>query len=196
MLRLSSLIVATALMVSPAVAHTGIGETSGVAHGLAHPLGSLDHVLAMVAVGFFAALLGGRALWLVPAAFAAMMAVGGATGMAGISLPFVEVGIGLSVVALGAAIALRLDPPLAAAMAVVGVFAIFHGYAHVAEMPDTASGLGYGAGFILATTILHGAGVGLGLTTERIGAPGGMRVARALGGAIALAGVVLLSQLV
>ena len=104
-----------------ALAHPGHGDATGFAHGFMHPLGGLDHVLAMVAVGLFAAHLGGRALWLVPATFVAVMALGGALGMAGVGLPFVETGIAVSVVVLGLAVALRLSIPTLAAMALAGV---------------------------------------------------------------------------
>ena len=113
-----------------------------------HPLGGIDHILAMIAVGVFAAQLGGRALWLVPAAFVATMAAAGVLGMAGIALPYTEIGIALSVIALGAAVAFRVKVPTTIAMAMVALFAIFHGYAHGAEMPETLSGLGYGLGFV------------------------------------------------
>jgi urease accessory protein len=188
----SLILPAMLIVVSPAFAHTALGGTSGVAHGLMHPIGGVDHVLAMVAVGLFAALLSGRAVGLVPAAFLGMMAAGGALGIAGISLPFVEVGIGVSVIALGAAIALRVNPSVVATMGFVGFFAIFHGYAHGAEMPGTTSGLAYGIGFIVATIILHIVGIGLGLGIEQFGRWRAPKVVRAAGGAIAAAGVVLL----
>jgi urease accessory protein len=171
-----------------ALAHTGHGDAGGFTHGFLHPLGGLDHVLAMVAVGLFAAHLGGRALWLVPATFVAVMALGGALGMAGIALPFVETGIALSVVVLGLAVALRIGVPVLAAMALVGFFAIFHGYAHGAEMPQDASGVAYAVGFLAATALLHGAGIATGLLAAR-GMP---RLAQAAGGAMALAGVAIL----
>ena len=195
MLRLSGLILATMLVVSPAFAHTGTGDASGVALGFMHPIGGPDHVLAMVAVGLFAALLRGRALWLVPASFIGMMAVGAGLAMAAVHLPVAEIGIGLSVVALGAAIALRLNPPVAAAMAFVGFFAIFHGYAHGAEMPETMSGFAYGIGFMLASVMLHAVGIGLAAAIGRIG-EFGAPAARAAGSAIAVAGLVLLVQMV
>ena len=179
-----------------AYAHTGIGTTSGFAHGLAHPIGGIDHVLAMVAVGLFAAHLGGRALWAVPLSFVTMMAAGGAAGMGGIELPFVEIGIGLSVVVLGAAVAFRLHLPTLAAMALVGVFAIFHGHAHGAEMPETASGFEYALGFVLATAALHGCGIGLGLALGRKGETMGVRISRVAGSAMALAGVAILGGIV
>src|SRR4051812_38629505 len=115
------------LAATAAEAHTGIGVTGGFGYGFAHLLGGIDHVLAMVAVGLFAAQFGGRALWLVPLSFVAMMMVGGAVGMAGTSLPLVEIGIGVSVVVLGLCVAGGYRMPVAVAMAMAGVFALFHG---------------------------------------------------------------------
>lgn len=192
--RLTRLAVATALVLLPgvALAHSGHGDAAGFTHGFLHPLGGLDHVLAMVAVGLYAALLGGRALWLVPATFVTVMALGGAAGVAGYALPYAEIGIALSVVVLGVAVALRVSLPTLAAMALVGVFAVFHGHAHGAEMPQNLSGYEYAAGFMLATALLHGAGIALGLGMGRLGEIGGRRLTQATGGAMALAGVVLL----
>jgi hydrogenase/urease accessory protein HupE len=124
-----------------ALAHTGHAETTGLMYGLAHPISGIDHVLAMVAVGLLSAHLGGRALWLVPLTFVGVMMVGGALGMAGIQLPFAEVEIGLSVIVLGLAVAFRFNLPTLAAMALVGFFAVFHGYVHGVELPASASGL-------------------------------------------------------
>jgi urease accessory protein len=124
-----------------------------------------------------------------------MMAVGGALALAGVSIPFVEIGIGLSVVVFGAAIALRFNMGVVVAMAFVGLFAIFHGHAHGAEMPDTASGIEYGLGFVLATALLHAAGIGFGLAigkSERHG----QRIAQAAGGSTALAGVAIVAHLI
>jgi urease accessory protein len=182
-----------AVLASPALAHTGVGDAAGFAHGVVHPLGGADHVLAMVAVGLLAARLGGRALWLVPLSFLAMMAVGGALGAAGLSIPFVDIGIALSVLAFGAALALHLDIPLAAAMAFVGLFAVFHGHAHGSEMPSAASGVEYGLGFVLATGLLHFVGIGIGLVLDRLGERQARRVARIAGGAMAVAGAGLLA---
>jgi urease accessory protein len=196
MSRLGRAALATALTLVPGIAfaHTGVGDTHGFAHGLMHPIGGLDHVLAMVGVGLFAARLGGRALWLVPLAFVTMMAVGGAVGMAGIGLPYVEIGIAASVIVLGLAVALQIDMPLALAMGMVGLFAVFHGHAHGAEMPSDAAGLSYGAGFMAATALLHGAGLALGLTLTRLATTPVSKMALRLGGgAMALAGVGLLS---
>jgi urease accessory protein len=193
MLRLSYLVLASFVMLTPALAHTGIGDATGLAHGMSHPVGGVDHVLAMVAVGLLAALMGGRALWLVPTSFVAMMALGGALGMAGIGIPFVEIGIGLSVVVFGAAVAWRADMSMLAAAAVVGLFAICHGQVHGAEIPDTVRGFEYGIGFMLAAGLLHVAGIGLGLAIGRMSAHRAARVARLTGGGMAVAGVVLLA---
>jgi urease accessory protein len=150
-------------MTGAAAAHPGHADANGFARGFMHPIGGLDHVLAMVAVGLYAALLGGRALWLVPATFVGVMALGGAAGAAGYSLPYTEIGIALSVVVLGLAVALRISVPTLAAMALAGVLAVFHGHAHGAEMPQNLSGYEYAAGFMLATALLHCAGIALGL---------------------------------
>jgi len=177
---------------SPALAHTGIGDTSGFLHGFSHPLGGIDHVLAMVAVGLYAAMLGGWALWLVPATFITVMALGGAPGMAGYPLPYTEIGLAVSVIVLGLGVAFRIGVPTLAATALVGFFALFHGQAHGAEMPLDLSGTEYAAGFLLATALLHSAGIGLGLVAARLAERGGWRAAQAAGAAMALAGVVLL----
>ena len=176
-----------------ALAHPG-HDAGGFAHGLVHPLGGLDHVLAMVAVGLYAALPGGRALWLVPATFVGVMAIGGALGAAGYPLPYVETGIALSVIVLGLAVALRVSLPTLGAMALAGLFAIFHGHTHGAEMPLGVSGVTYAAGFMLATALLHGAGIAIGLVAGRLAEHGGWRVAQAAGGAMALAGIALLAN--
>jgi urease accessory protein len=180
-----------ALTPSLAFAHVGSGDAHGIAHGFMHPLSGLDHILAMGAVGLFAAHLGGRALWLVPLAFLAMMTVGGALGVRAIGLPYVEVGIGLSVVVLGIMVASRANPPVAIAMALVGFFALFHGHAHGAEMPESASGLAYGAGFILATTLLHAIGIAFGMLigSER-------RLTQLAGSAMAMGGIALLGGMI
>ena len=178
---------------APALAHTGVGDTHGFAHGFFHPIGGVDHILAMVAVGLFAAHLGGRALALVPATFVAIMAVGGMLGVTGAAIPFVEAGIALSVIVLGLVLALRISPPVGAAMGLVGLFAIFHGHAHGAEMPGDASGLGYALGFITATATLHALGIGLGVAIGRAGKRVASRTFRIGGGLMALAGVGLLA---
>jgi urease accessory protein len=182
---------ASMAMLAPevALAHVSAEHASGLAHGFWHPLGGLDHVLAMVAVGLFAANLGGRALWAVPLTFVAVMAAGGVLGMEQIAIPSAEIGIALSVIVLGLAVAMRVQWPVAAAMALVGVFAVFHGYAHGAEMPVDASGAAYAAGFLAATALLHVAGIVL----QRLGARSSQRPMQLGGSAVALAGVALLA---
>ncbi|MFG1411639.1 MAG: urease accessory protein [Rhizobiales bacterium 24-66-13] len=184
---------ALALAPSLAFAHTGVGATHGFVHGFMHPVTGLDHVLAMVTVGILAWQMGGRAIWLLPASFVTLMAVGGALGMSGFDLPYVETGIALSVVVLGAAVAMGVKAPLAFAMGLVGMFAVFHGHAHGAEMPETAGGLSYGLGFMLATALLHLAGLGLGFAIGRLGETSGQAWVRGAGAAISLAGVALLT---
>ncbi|WP_281352045.1 HupE/UreJ family protein [Microvirga makkahensis] len=146
----------------PAAAHTGSHAASGLVGGFAHPFGGLDHILAMIAVGLFAAVLGGRALWAVPATFASMMLVGGVMGFMGIEIPAVEAGIALSVVFFGAVLAARIRCRISIAVIPTGMFAIFHGYAHGAEMPMEAAAALYCFGFVSATVLLHGAGLALG----------------------------------
>lgn len=183
-----------ASMVAPgaALAHTGVGATHGLVHGLMHPVTGLDHVLAMVAVGVLAAIVGGRALWLIPASFVAMAAAGGLVGAGHLALPYVEIGIAVSVIVLGFVVALRAKLPLAWAMAMVGLFGLYHGFAHGAEMPADASGLAYGVGFLAATIALHAGGIGLGLGISSLGARPAARLAQAGGAAMAVAGVALL----
>lgn len=180
----------------PAAAHVGHGESVGFAHGFLHPFGGLDHILAMVSVGMMAALVGKRlgtgSLWAFPAAFMGMMSVGAMLAMANFHLPFVEIGIALSVVTLGLAVALQMPLPLLAGMALVGFFAVFHGFAHGAEMPVDASMLTYWAGFLLATALLHLAGIGTRFALGRW-VPAANVVARLAGIAIAAAGIGLMA---
>ncbi len=163
-------IAAASLALAPTVAFAHPGhDGASLASGFLHPLGGVDHIIAMVAVGLLAARLGGRAVWLVPASFVATMAVAGLAGMMGAGLPYVETGIALSVVVLAAVAVIGTAMPVAVAMGLVAFFAVFHGYAHGAEMPETMSGLAYGAGFVSATVLLHGVGVALGLIIGQFG---------------------------
>ncbi len=181
------------ILPTSALAHTGIGATHGVAYGLMHPISGVDHILAMVSVGFLAYVIGSRALWLVPAAFVSMMAAGGALAMIGVNLPFVELGIGLSIIVIGAAAVFGKNIPVSVAMALVGTFAIFHGFAHGAEMPTDASGLTYAVGFMSATALLHAAGIAVCFTVANIAGKYGKVTARIGGGVAALAGVAIAS---
>ena len=182
----------TILMPAVAFAHTGLGDTSSFVHGFGHPISGLDHVLAMLMVGVFAWQLGGRALWLVPTTFVAVMAICGALGIAGIGVPLVEIGIAVSVVVFGAAVAFDLKAPTVAAMGVVGLFAVFHGHAHGAEIPESAGGVAYAAGFMIATALLHLAGITAGFLIGRAGEHYGSLVVRMAGGFATVAGLGLL----
>lgn len=193
-LKKSAAIAAVALLAAtPALAHTGHEHAAGLAYGFMHPIGGLDHVLAMVAVGVFAYVLGGRALWLVPAAFVAMMVGGFMLGLAQMGLPFMELGIALSSVVIGGAAALGRPIPAAAAMALVGVFAVFHGNAHGAEMPASAQGLTYALGFVAATAMLHAVGIAASLGVASVMGRHGRTIAQATGGAFALGGMGVLA---
>lgn len=190
------LAVAMVLVPGAAFAHTGHGEAAAFTYGFMHPLGGLDHLLAMVAIGIFASQLSGRALWLVPASFVSVMALGGIFGIADLPVLHVEIAIAASVVALGAIIALGIRAPVAVAMGLAGLFAVFHGYAHGAEMPANGSGLAYGIGFMSATALLHVAGIALGLLFGTIGKAHGRAFYRAAGIAIAFAGAGLVAQVI
>lgn len=170
-------------MSSAALAHTGVGEVSGFAAGFWHPLGGLDHLLAMLAVGLWAAQIGGKATWQIPCAFVGVMVLGSVAGMIGLHVPMVEQGILASVLVLGAlvAVALRCPAPVCAALA--GLFALFHGHAHGTEMPLGAGALAYVAGFSLATALLHGAGIALAALCRRAVS---VRLTQVAGGAIVL----------
>jgi urease accessory protein len=191
-----SLFISLLLMPGAAFAHSGpAGHTHGFADGLLHPLNGLDHLLAMIAVGLLAAHLGGRALLLVPLTFVSLMAAGGAIGFAEIRVPYVELLIAASVVVLGALVAFRANVPLAAAMLIAGFFAIFHGHAHGAELPDGESPFPYAAGFLISTGLLHIAGIVLGFGFAKLTASNlGQRIVQAGGGAMAIAGIVLLTR--
>jgi urease accessory protein len=173
----------------PALAHSG-SSSGGFIGGFAHPLFGPDHVVAMVAVGLWGAFLGAPAIWLLPIVFPLVMAAGGAIGILGIPLPAVETGIAASAVVLGMMVALAARPPLWGAAVLVGIFAIFHGHAHGTELPPGADAVAYSVGFVIATGMLHLAGIAFGLLARW---PAGRFAVRAVGGAIALAGLAFLS---
>ncbi|QKC93787.1 HupE/UreJ family protein [Mesorhizobium sp. NZP2298] len=182
-LSLSAILFLAAAM--PAYAHVGVGTTSSFTAGFGHPLSGLDHMTVMIAVGLWAALKGGRAIWAWPAAFVGVMLSGAALGMAHVPMPFVEPGILASVVALGLLVALAVDLPVSAGVAIIGLFALFHGHAHGTEVPENAGGLEYMAGFAIATVMLHAVGIAAGLSL-------GLRfrgLARVAGAACAAIGV-------
>lgn len=174
---------------APAFAHLDPAEHGSLMAGFTHPLSGLDHILVMVAVGLWAAQIGGRALWVVPSAFIGTMALGFALAMAGVHLPFVEPAILASVVALGLLVAMAVRLETVACAAVVGVFALFHGYAHGGEL-GAAGALPFSAGFVIATGLLHIAGIGFGVSISRLSF--GRIIARILGGMTAFAGLALI----
>lgn len=147
----------------PAEAHIGAGTTSSFAAGFAHPLSGLDHMTVMLAVGLWAVIRGGRAIWAWPLAFVGVMLLGGTLGMLHVPVPLVEPGILASVVALGLLVALAIDLPVSGGVAIIGLFALLHGHAHGTEIPQSARGLEYLAGFAVATALLHGAGIAVAL---------------------------------
>ncbi|SFD90277.1 HupE/UreJ family protein [Roseivivax sediminis] len=182
-----ALALAAALAAGPAFAHLDPGAHGSFAAGASHPVFGTDHVLAMVAVGLWAAMLGGRALWALPAAFVGAMVFGFIVALGGLPLPVVEPMIVASVLVLGLLTAAALRLPLGAAAGIVGLLGVFHGHAHGAEMGG-ASALAYLAGFALATAGLHAAGVAAGMVlTKRA-----EFVLRGLGAGVALAGSALL----
>jgi urease accessory protein len=158
----------------------------GLASGFLHPLTGADHIAAMVAVGIWGAFLGAPAIWLLPVVFPLVMTVGGALGVLGVPLPGVEVGIAGSAIILGLAVASAARPPLWIAAVVVGVFALFHGHAHGTELPEAADPVAFAVGFVVATGLLHLAGIAIGLLVRW---PAGRIGVRVVGGVIALAGV-------
>lgn len=187
------IVTAAILAATPALAHVGAARHvhgSGFVAGFLHPLFGLDHVLAMVAVGLWAGLVGGRALLVWPAAFVVVMAVGGVAGYAGMGLPAVETWIAASVVVLGLLVAGRIAAPLALGILVCGVFAFFHGHAHGEELPHGVNALVYGIGFLSTTALLHAAGIALALGAVLRLPAAATRIA---GIAVAVAGVGLLA---
>ncbi|MGH8619587.1 MAG: HupE/UreJ family protein [Burkholderiales bacterium] len=182
-----ALIVFLAIALVPGLAwahpfHTG----DGFAAGWVHPFTGLDHLLAMVAVGLWAAQIGGRARWTVPLAFVTAMLLGAAASVAGLQVPLVEPMVAASVVVLGLLITLHRRTSVGAGAAICAVFAVFHGLAHASELPPATSALAYFAGFALATALLHATGVLTGVWMGRL------HGARWIGAPIALAGCALL----
>ncbi|MDB5765762.1 MAG: ureJ [Collimonas fungivorans] len=187
--RLSALAFAV-LSIAPAFAHPGHPDAFGFNNGFAHPFSGIDHLLAMLAVGLWAAQNKRSALWVLPLAFPLMMVVGALLAFAGLQMPGVETGIAASVAVLGLLIAFAIRMPVWASASVVSVFALFHGYAHGSELPHGASALWYGVGFVAATALLHLLGLAVGLVAGQKMAAQAVR----LGGvAIAAVGGYLLS---
>ncbi|MDT3282312.1 HupE/UreJ family protein [Shewanella sp. SP1S1-7] len=190
MARIGLLLLLTLCWIAPVSAHE-IHSGGGFMSGFNHPVLGFDHLLAMLSVGMLSTQLGGRAIWTVPLAFVTFMLVGGILGLYAIAVPFVEMGIALSVLLLGLAIAFDRQIPLLFAMAFVGVFAIFHGHAHGAEMPALASPVLYALGFLFGTAVIHLGGVMIGLGMQRM--TGQRNLMRVTGAAIAAMGGYLLA---
>lgn len=184
--RISIALAALAVTTLPAFAHLNPEEHGSFMAGFSHPLFGADHILAMVAVGIWAAQISGRALWIVPSAFVGTMALGFLLALGGFDLPFVEPAILASVIALGLLVAMAARLPASTAAAVVGIFALFHGHAHGGEL-GSAGALQFGLGFVIATALLHMAGIALGLGIARLG----MVASRIIGALTALAGLSL-----
>ncbi len=155
-----------------------------------HPITGIDHVIAMVAVGLWGGILRAPAIWILPIVFPLMMAVSGAAAIAGMPLQGVEAGIALSGIVLGLSVLSAFRPPLWVAATIVGVFAVFHGYAHGAELPSSTDPVAYAVGFVVATGMLHLIGIGVGQLAM---SKSGMTVVRALGAAIAIGGTAYLT---
>lgn len=185
------LVVSTLLMAVPAHAHTG-SVAGGFVGGLEHPVFGPDHVVAMVAVGLWGAFLGPPAIYLLPVVFPLVMAFGGVLGILGVPLPGTEIGIAASAIVLGLMVATAARPPIWVAAVIVGAFAIFHGHSHGAELPPGADAIAFSAGFVIATGLLHLAGIAFGLLAHW---PIGVIAVRTAGALITYAGLVFLSKL-
>jgi urease accessory protein len=181
------------MMAGPALAHSEKGEAIDFWSGFTHPLFGLDHVVAMVAVGLWGAFLGAPALFILPVVFPLVMAIAGAAGVFGLPLVGIETGIALSAIALGAMVALAAKPPLWVAALLVGGFAVFHGYAHGAELPIGADAISFSMGFVIATGLLHLSGIAFGTLSQW---PSGRIAVRAAGGVITLIGVGFLTGVI
>ena len=181
-------LIASLLSSDAALAHTGAEHAVSFASGFKHPFTGLDHLLAMVAVGLWAGLNGGRALWLWPVAFVGVMVLGGLLGISGIAVPLVEAGILASVVVLGLLVLAAAQLPVALGAILIAAFALLHGHAHGAELPDGAAATTYAAGFVIATAILHAIGIGVARIAS---SANGRLLVRGAGALVAAAGVAL-----
>ncbi|EAQ74718.1 MULTISPECIES: HupE/UreJ family protein [unclassified Synechococcus] len=182
---------AWALVPTSAWAHADVHPGGGFVAGLLHPISGLDHVVAMVAVGLWGAVLGPPALWVLPVAFPMVMAFGGLLGLLGVPIPGVEIGIAVSGLVMGLMVLFELKPPLWLAALIVASFAVFHGHAHGAELPDGSNALLYSLAFVMATGLLHLVGILLGETRRW---PGGRRFVQGAGGCVSLVGLWFLEQ--
>ncbi len=186
-----AVLIAMIVIAPSAMAHPGHESHSGFVAGWTHPFSGLDHILAMIAVGLLAGQRGGRSIWLLPLTFIVSMVLGGWMSVAGVSVPLVEPGIMASVVVLAALVGLATSVPPSALMVLPGLFAVFHGYAHMTEINIGASPARYAIGFILATATLHATGIGVGWMSSRFAS---LAFTRFAGAAIACCGVLLFAH--
>ena len=189
-MRPGFLLVLLSACAQSAWAHAEATQGGGFVQGFLHPFTGGDHLLAMVCVGMWGAVLGAPLLWALPVTFPLMMVVGALVALAGVHLPAVEPGVALSVVGLGVCVALHWRAPIPAAVALVGFFGLLHGYAHGSELPASASPAAYASGFVLASGLLHAIGIGIGLLRDL---PRGDVVLRCVGALVGLAGVWMLA---
>jgi urease accessory protein len=161
--------------------------------GLAHPVSGVDHIVAMVAIGLWGVVAGGRALWVWPTAFVATTLVGFAAAILGLRVPLVEPAIACSIIVLGLLIVFSVRASVWSGALIAGLFALFHGHAHGTEA--VAAGvepIAYASGFSLATAALHAVGIGAGLLLAR---SAGASLLRATGGFVAISGMALIARL-
>lgn len=184
--RLLGLVALVSLVPNSVLAHPESGALGGFQSGFTHPIIGIDHLLAMLAVGIWGAQMGGRNVWTLPVTFPLIMAAGGIYGMSGLALPQVELGIALSVFVLGLAICFAWRAAEWVALVLIAFFAVFHGYAHGIELPGAVDPASYSIGFVVATGVIHVAGIGIG---QLLGRPWKGMLSRSLGGAIALTGL-------
>lgn len=189
-LRTAAILLAALAFPTLSHAHSEVGAVGGLVSGFLHPLFGLDHIVAMVAVGLWGAYLGAPAIWILPITFPLVMALGGALGVMGLPFPSVETCVALSGVLLGAMVAFAVKPPIWIAALLVGFFAVFHGYAHGAELPQAANAITYAVGFVVATGLLHLFGIAFGYLVRW---PAGQIAVRGLGVAIMVVGACFLA---
>ena len=186
-----AMLLSLAAFASPALAHSGTGLVGGLISGFLHPLTGWDHLLAMVSVGLWGAVLGRPLVVALPVIFPVLMVVGAFLGIQNVPLPPVELGIAVSVLVLGGVVTAGFKAPVWLACSLVAIFAAFHGYAHGKELPSAADPIGYSTGFVLSTGLLHVGGIVIGLLND---SEKGRWIVRGLGAAIAVAGCFFLSQ--
>ena len=175
-------------------AHSENGVSQGgFLAGFSHPISGLDHILAMMSVGLWGAFLGQPSIWMLPVVFPLIMSIGAVWGILGMPLPFVELGIVLSVIVFGLVIAIRLRPAVWVSTVMVGFFALFHGYAHGVELPANADALSFSMGFVLATGLLHLTGIFIGFITR---VPHGEKFLQGGGLLISVTGFFLLKKII